>query len=119
MNSEKKLKAITKAMGYQYPESSPLITGEFNITPWGCLQDKKKEDIQPVIAILIDTAGLKAAYHGYWCEDCGSRCHDNSCPFQEDYWDWTAREILDAWNSKEGNNWQKAIDCAYDLLPTE
>lgn len=89
MTHEEKLKAIIEAYGdtpykncnteilCKCAETDPVVVG-------------------PIIAILLDTNGLKAAYGDEWYEA-------------------TAR-ILTSWHMREGNNYLSAINIAYDLL---
>ena len=73
-----------------------------------------------VLRILLDTEGSKAAYGEDEWEDLTladpkigtlrgrSKVHTG--------YQTITKDILDAWHSEEGNNWQKAIDVGYDLL---
>ena len=72
----------------------------------------------PILEILLDTDGIKAAYF-YDDEE-----HDCYCDFRETIGTISGYkkhiapfQIIDAWNSGEGNNTEEAIKTAYNLLP--
>ncbi len=79
--------------------------------------------IVPVMQIVLDTEGSKAAYIGWMCEDCGNGeygfCHDDSCSFHIRAWRECGHIILDDWNSDKGNNMYEAVKKAFTLLPSK
>ena len=117
MSSEDKLKAIIeKQVESGHIRWKSLLKGEL-ANGYLMIEEHEEYKMHNVLVILLDTQGCKACCPGFWCEDCNSQCPDNQCPFQEDYWAYSSDQILMAWNSGEGNNWQEAINTAYKLLP--
>ncbi len=118
LTSEEKLKAIIKEQvngGYKrfedYLQSDAYI---FCDTTCSIMYsgDSGWFDTQ-ILHILLDTSGLKAAYPGMVTAHFGI----GTVPSPRERWMDVAQKIHDVWHSKEGNNYQLAIDTAHRLLP--
>ncbi len=113
MTHEEKLKAIIEAQiegGYKQWKLilSALddgIPSTFNFLLE--FEGKKKRISASLLEILLDTQGLKAVY-GEGIVD------DGNLPIES--WLVVAKQIHIAWHSGEGNNWQAALNTAYELL---
>jgi len=73
-----------------------------------------------VITILLDTEGCKAAYgEGEELPIKLDEMKKGETVHVMGRWKYVSERILDAWHSSSGNNWQKAIDIAYQCLNIE
>ena len=121
--TEDKLKAIIEAQvkgGYTKYKEKCMIHGEIfeciNDDGYVANYDYYEFQDASVLNILLDTNGCKAAYG----EEKINKVTCEGLPFDIDSlpkWWVLSLDILDAWHSKEGNNYIAAIDTAYDLLP--
>lgn len=72
-----------------------------------------KDDLEAqALNILLDTAGLRAAY-------IGKPSIQESVAFGYIRFNAISNKIMKAWHSEDGNNWRAAIDKAYYLLDKE
>jgi len=106
LTSEQKLRAIIERQGSGgYVGYCPFVDGRETLLLHGVLSDDTGFSML-VLPILLDTQGSKAAY--------GDEIPNDTTT---EWWGSISHNILDAWHSEEGNNWQKAIDVAYSFLP--
>lgn len=121
LSSEDKLKAIIEAQvkgGYSMYEM--IIKLDFIITSCHHIVLHKNFDRLPfvpvhILEILLDTEGCKAAYG----EERESVMMGVVPVMNIPKWEVAVKDIHWAWHSEEGNNWKKAIDTAYSLLPND
>ena len=75
-----------------------------------------------LLGILLDTDGAKAAYPGWYCEDCGNGGRMGPCPPKEHHpwrleaWKEATRAIHWSWHFGEGNNVRAALESAASFL---
>ncbi len=110
MTHEEKLKAIIEAqVRGGYKEYSYIIERKWGDGPFHWLRGKHFTDpngirYDSILEILLDTQGLKAIF-------------PRACVVGGVNWFIASEKIISAWHSDNGNNWEAAIDTAYDLLP--
>jgi len=125
VKAEEKLKAIIEAQvkggcGRYDTRWNEVIDEDGTIWKYG---DDAEQNLEGhILEILLDTEGCKACYGEENVTYKTGRgvtkilldaIIENKRPKK---WEGASYLILDAWNEGEGNNWEEAIETAYDLL---
>ncbi len=127
MTTEQKLAAIIKAQVKGGCNKWEEMDVDTRLVPNGCIETTTPDGsmIGHVLEILLDPAGLRAAYgDGVVCEGClnrvAAKCHcelyGGGTPDITAMHIIAARTLLDAWLSSDGDT-VTTISTAYDLLP--
>jgi hypothetical protein len=100
-----------------------LRKGNAELDADGLLSAYGGKCLNNALIFLLDTAGAKAAYLGWCCEDCGEDGEMGVCrgneehPWRLELWKEASRKIHWAWHSGPGNNSRAALETAVSFLP--